>query len=134
MLCQIGAIVFERLKVPNSWGTDADWNWQDIARIAGKPASQAISANLLTHEIAGTFDASWCNVPESVDALYRVANAMKPVAFYTGDGYVSKVTIRKISIARRSLTKTGGLECVDFTLELREYVDTEARKSEEPWD
>jgi phage protein U len=133
MLCQIGTIIFERLKTPTSWGTSADWNWQDLARIAGKPASQAIASNLQSHEIAGTFDASFCNVPVEVDRLFEVANAMKSVAFFTGDGYISKVTIRKISIARRVLTKTGGLECVDFTLELREYVDTEARKSEEPW-
>jgi len=134
MLCQIGTIVFERLKTPTSWTTDTEWNWQDVARINGKAASQAISPELATHEIAGTFDASVCNVPAEVDRLFEVANAMKPVPFFTGDGYISKVTIRKISIARRVLTKTGGLECVDFTLELREYVDTEARKSEEPWD
>ncbi len=134
MLCQIGSIQFERLKTPTSWTTDAEWNWQDAARISGKAASQAISPELTSHEISGTFDSSFCNVTAEVDRLFEVANAMLPVPFYTGVAYISKVTIRKVSIARRVLTKTGGLECVDFTLELREYVETDAQKSEDPWD
>lgn len=134
MFCQIGTIVFERLKTPTSWGTGADWNWRDVARISGKPASQAIASNLQSHEIAGTFDATICNVPAEVERLFEVANAMKPVPFFTGVSYISKVTIRKIAITRRKMTPSGGMECVDFTLELREYVDTDAQRSEEPWD
>lgn len=135
MLAQLGTIRFQYLTAPHTWDSEHEWTWADVTRIEGKPASQAIAPGLVTHSIAGLLDAAFCNVPTEVDALKGIGDGMVAVPFFLGDGtFVSNVTMRRLSISRKVMTRTGADESVEFTAELSEYVATEPSKEGRKWD
>jgi phage protein U len=134
MFAQLDSIIFERLFSPSTWDTEAEWNWVDLPRIGVKPASQAISVGLKTHSLALKLEATFCDVPGSLVKFLDIGDHMVAVPYFLGNGdFVSMVTFRKMSVTRSMFRPDGTLEAVEITLEMSEYVETEAKKGSAMW-
>ncbi|MDR3133022.1 MAG: phage tail protein [Prevotellaceae bacterium] len=122
MFAQLGAHIFQGLKLPGSWDEKHSERYGKIALVNGRDVVQHTGRELSELNIDIVYSVEFCEPATEIDALRQSMHKGEVLPFISGEGaIIGKFIITGIDVEKNRFSHSGRLEMASVSLSLLEY-------------